>query len=265
MCHAMVEKGFVSFLAKLMQPIVMPSIATFLVALLFGGTNTAYAGVDANAMVRAADQARFPPGSVSFVVRVEDFAKGKKTRETEYRVMTEGARKSLVETTQPERQQGRKLLMVENDLWFFSPNIRKPARVSLQQKLTGEISNGDLSNTNYAGDYEAKFVASETIDGKRLAKLHLKAVAKSATYAAIDYWIEESTNTPFKVHFMTASGRIMKRGIFEKFGPVLGRNRMVRFKVEDAIAKDRSSVLYYSGYKKESFAASVFSKESMSP
>lgn len=217
----------------------------------------------ADALVKQADDARFPRGSISFFVKAEDVNKGKKVRETVYKVVSRGPGKTLVETVIPERQQGRKLLMLESDLWFFSPDIKRPTRVSLQQKLSGEISNGDLANTDYAGDYDAKLIGKETIDGKSAYRLKLTSKSKSATYAAIDYWIDVKTKSPIQANFLSVSGKVMKRGTYDRFESVLGRERVTRFKVDDAYAKGRSSILTYSKHKKEEFDESIFSKESM--
>ncbi len=221
------------------------------------------ASVDPEALVKAADDFRFPSGDVRFRVKVVDFKKGKQQRESEYRVLSDGKGRSLVETVKPERQKGRKLLMVQSELWFYSPDIRKPVRVSLQQKLTGEVANGDLANTNFAGDYTATLGGEDVDGGKKLTLLKLKAKSKSATYAAVDYWLDSKTGAPVKAHFLSTSGKVMKRGYFEKYGSVLGKNRLVQMKVEDAIEKSRVSVLHYSEFSREAISSSTFSKESI--
>lgn len=215
------------------------------------------------ALVKEADEFRFPSGDVRFRVRVVDFKKGKQQRISEYRVLSDGLGRSLVETIKPERQKGRKLLMVMSELWFYSPDIRKPVRVSLQQKLTGEVANGDLANTNFAGDYTATKGAESEEEGKRLLLLKLKAKSKSATYAAIDYWLDMSSGAPVKAHFLSTSGKVMKRGYFEKYASVLGKQRLVQMKVEDAIEKTRVSMLHYSEFSREAISPATFSKESI--
>ena len=53
------------------------------------------------------------------------------------------------------------MLMKDYDMWLFTPNIKKPLRISLEQKLTGEVSYGDIAKTNYAEDYNAKLISTE--------------------------------------------------------------------------------------------------------
>jgi hypothetical protein len=226
-------------------------------------TNFALANENAQELVRRADDFRFPPGDVRFRVKVVDFKKGKRERESEYKVLSDGKGQSLVETVKPERQKGRKLLMSESDLWFYSPDIRKPVRVSLQQRLTGEVSNGDLANTNFAGDYEAALTGEEIKEGRRLLRLRLKAKSKTATYANVNYWIDAATGAPITAEFLSASGKVMKRGYFDKYSTVLGKKRLTEMKIEDAIVKTKMSLMQYSEFSREAIPKMSFSKESI--
>src|SRR5262249_23659924 len=98
--------------------------------------------VNAEEAVKKADEGRMPDGEVTFVARVLDYDQKSLLRETRYRVSSQGESASLIETIAPERQKGRKLLMEGDSLWLYTPDIKRPARVSLQQRLTGEVSNG---------------------------------------------------------------------------------------------------------------------------
>ena len=129
-------------------------------------------------------------------VHVRDFKKRVLEKDTTYKVISKDAVMSLVDTIAPQRQKGRKLLMIQNDLWFFTPDIKRPARVSFQQKLTGEVANGDISRTNFAGDYNATIVKTDKIKGRTAWVLDLKAARTGVTYAAIKYWVEQKTFMP---------------------------------------------------------------------
>ncbi|MFM8312725.1 MAG: outer membrane lipoprotein-sorting protein, partial [Deltaproteobacteria bacterium] len=101
-------------------------------------------------IVQRADDARYPSGQFSFFVKVTDKEEGSTSNETVYLVHTKDNDNSLVETKVPERMRGRKLLMKKQDLWLFLPTLKKPTRVGFEQRLTGEVSNGDLARTNFA-------------------------------------------------------------------------------------------------------------------
>ena len=43
------------------------------------------------------------------------------------------------------------MLMRGNDLWVFLPSVSQPVRLSLSQRLTGQVANGDLARANFSG------------------------------------------------------------------------------------------------------------------
>lgn len=233
-----------------------------LAVLLF--TFSARAEMSADDLVQRADAGRVPPGSITFLSQVEDFENGERVRETRYKVLNKGREKSLVLTTYPERHAGRKLLMDDENLWFYTPDIKKPARVSMQQKLTGEVANGDMARTNFAGDYDATMAGKEKVGGQEAFKLHLKAKRENVTYSKIDYWIGVKSMLPVKAVFYAVSGKVLKEAEYTGVKMVMGKKCVTKTIFTDFIDKGRKSVLLYSGHKKSSFSNSTFSKESLS-
>jgi outer membrane lipoprotein-sorting protein len=220
--------------------------------------------LSADDIVLKADAGRLPPGSITFMSSVEDFENGSSVRETKYKVLNKGREKSLVETVFPERQAGRKLLMDDDNLWFYTPDIKRPARVSMQQKLTGEVANGDLARTNFSGDYDAVLAGKEKAGGKEAYKLHLKAKNSGVTYSKIDYWVGVKDNLPIKAVFYAVSGKVLKEAQYSDVKNVLGRKCVTKTTFTDFVDKGRKSVLKYSGHKRSKFSNATFSKESLS-
>jgi len=93
---------------------------------------------------------------------------------------------SLTEQSEPERAKGRKLLMKDYDIWLFTPNIKRALRISLEQKLTGQVSNGDIARTNYAEDYDASLIKIEKRNGIDVYILELKAKNKKLPTARLN-------------------------------------------------------------------------------
>ncbi|MBX2995129.1 MAG: outer membrane lipoprotein-sorting protein [Bdellovibrionaceae bacterium] len=216
----------------------------------------------ADEIVQKADEGRIPGGNITLVATVNDYVKKEEVRETRYRISIKGKQASLVETIFPERQTGRKYLMVGNDLWFYTPDTKRPARVSMQQKLTGEVSNGDLARADFAGDYDAKLVGKETLKGQPAFKLLLTAKRPDITYSKLDYWVHEKTFLPMKVTFYAVSGKPLKRGQYSAIKDIFGRKRVTKMLIEDAIDPERQSILSYSQHKRAELPDSMFRKES---
>lgn len=219
--------------------------------------------ISPNEIVKRADRARFPEGDISFEVSVDDFSKGKQVATTLYRVQARGVEASLVETLEPVRLQGQKLLMLTDNLWMMTPNIRRPVRVSLQQRLTGQVANGDIARTDYAGDYEAELLGEERIGKRQAYKLNLKAKSKDVTYTGIRYWVDKKDFLPLRSEFLAASGKLMKVGVFGNFKLAEGRIRPNQMVIEDSIDKSTKSVMNYAKMKKDKFSDSLFNKETL--
>jgi hypothetical protein len=217
----------------------------------------------ADEIVRKADEARGPAGTYSFKVSVEELDKGEAGQETVYKVYSKNIDYTLIDTLAPARQKGRKLLMRGNDLWLFLPTVKRPTRVSFQQRLTGEVSNGDIARTNFAKDYDAKLEGEEEVDGKPCYKLSLTAKGKDVTYRSITYWVEKAGLNPVKAEFYALSGKLLKTGVYSGPEPVLGRQRLTHMVITDALRPTKQSRLHYTDYKKENLDDSFFNKESV--
>ena len=53
---------------------------------------------------------------------------------------------------------GKIMLSDWYDLWFYTPELRRPIPISRQQRLLGQISNGDVIVTNFEYGYNAELV-----------------------------------------------------------------------------------------------------------
>jgi hypothetical protein len=214
-------------------------------------------------IVRRADEARGPQGTYSFRAKVEDLNDGKVSAETTYKVYSKDLDLVLIETVAPARLKGRKLLMRGNDLWSYMPTIKRPIRVGFQQRLTGEVSNGDIARTNFAKDYDAKLEGTETVKGRSCYKLGLTAKHKEVTYRSLTYWVEKGTCNPVKADFYALSGKLLKSGEYSHPETVLGKTRLTDMLITDALHPSRQSRLHCFDYRREKLDDSFFNKESL--
>jgi hypothetical protein len=214
-------------------------------------------------IVKKADEARAPQGDFSCLVEVQDKDGDTVSAKTTYKVYSKGNDLTLVQTVAPARLVGRKLLMRENDLWLYLPSVKRPTRVGFQQRLTGEVSNGDLASTNFAKDYDAKIVGDDTLDGHACYKLELTAKRKDVTYNSITYWVEKNNFHPRKAEFHALSGKLLKTGIYSRYAPELGKERVSQMIITDALHPTRQSVLQYKEYRREKLNDRLFNKESL--
>src|SRR3989344_6705982 len=174
--------------------------------LSLGWVFSANAALGANAIVRLADEALVPNGAYSLEVKVTN-VRSDASEELRYKVWVKGLDNCLVDTIYPERHQGRKLLMLGNDLWFYTPTIKRPTRVGFQQRLTGEVANGDIAKSNFAHDYDPALIGEESAAGKRYLKLTAKR--KDSTYRSIEYWVDAETHIPEPLVQRFYAGRLL--------------------------------------------------------
>ncbi len=215
-------------------------------------------------IVKKADRYLFLDFGTSQVIQVEDFKGDKKLRTTKYKVYEKGFDLTLVETIFPERQIGRKLLMKKDDLWFYTPDIKRPTRVTLQEKLTGEVSNGDITRTHFSEDYQAISGKEGNFEGQPAYLISLKQRRPNTTYSLIDYVIAKKDNRPLQAMFKTSAGKNLKVAKYSQFRKEFGQEIVGFIEIKNALFPEQRSVITNSQTKKEDLHESFFNKDSLS-
>jgi outer membrane lipoprotein-sorting protein len=220
-------------------------------------------GADAQAktILKKADEARFPSEGFEVSVSIRTRESGQVSEARQYRVLSKGNENTIVMVTEPASDQGQIMLMKGRDLWLFLPSVSQPVRLSLAQRLTGEVANGDIARANFSGDYSPKLVGTERTGENSLYVLDLVAVDRGVTYQRVRYWVREGSFLPHKAEFYSASDRLLKTCTYENFGQLGGRVRPTRLVMSDALRKDQQSVLDYANLKMRDLPDKVFSKD----
>ena len=125
-------------------------------------------------------------------------------------------------------------------MWFYDPASKTSIRISAQQRLVGQASNGDVLTVNLAHDYTATLIGEETIkDGdhqdRRAWHLNLVAATSDAVYARLEYWVERDSYRAIKGKFYSDSGRLLKIAYYRKPAEVLGAMRPTETVIIDAV------------------------------
>ncbi|KFB76418.1 MAG: outer membrane lipoprotein-sorting protein [Candidatus Accumulibacter sp.] len=221
------------------------------------------AGDDAEArlIVEKADQVRFPTEGFQVDVNITTTSSGQGPEVRKYRVLSKGNTNSVVMVTEPASERGQILLMKGRDLWVFMPDVSQPIRLSLSQRLTGQVANGDLARANFAADYNPKLLRREKIGNEEYHVLELTGVDRSVTYQRVLYWVRDKDFWPFKAEFYSLSNRLLKTCKYENFKAMEGRKRPTRLVMEDALRGGEQSVLEYGSMKLRDLPDKVFTKD----
>ena len=241
----------------------LKSIAFALIASLCATTWSAApvlaAEQDPAQIVARVDAIRFPSSDFQVDISIESRDTGSDPDIRKYRVLSKGKEDSVVLTMEPASERGQAMLMKGRDLWVFLPRVSQPVRLSLSQRLTGQVANGDLARANFSGDYNAALAGTETIDGRRTDVLELTAAERGVTYARVKLWVDADNGRPTKSEFY--SGRLLKSCSYEDYREIAGEVRPTRLVMTDALKEGKVSVLVYDDMLPREIPARLFTKE----
>jgi outer membrane lipoprotein-sorting protein len=235
----------------------MKSIVLVLFSCLLG-LGVAWAGPSADEILAACDAIRNPGRPFSVTVTLTEFQAGKQvdtsTLVSYSRMQQQGGQfASLIRFVLPARDAGKLMLKNGNDMWFYDPVAKASVRLSPQQRLLGQASNGDVATANLAKDYKATLMGEEEIqDGERRTrkahKLGLTAAAPDVTYASIEMWVDAENNRPIKARFFAESSRLLKTAYYRRFQPQLGAERPTETVIIDGLNPQSVTLMRFSDY-----------------
>ena len=182
---------------------------------LLGLSTSAWAGPDAQSILRDSDRARGGglPG-IEWEIRLAS-RDGERLDEPQRLLIKAVDDASVAETLEPARFKGSRLLQVARSMWLTRSGLSKPIPISPRQRMSGQASNGDIAATNYAGDYAAQLNGSETLDGEPCHVLDLTARHQRTTYERIRYWVSIKRGVGLKAEFYSLSGKLLKTARFD--------------------------------------------------
>jgi len=215
----------------------------------------------AEEILRRADEMRFPQEGFEVLVQVRSFEDGRRIDERVFKVLSKGNENTLVLTVEPAAERGQMLLMKARDLWLYLPRVSQPVRLSLAQRLTGQVANGDIARANFAGNYNPRLAGTEKLGNDVFYVLELTAVDRKVTYQRVRYWVRQRDFRPHKAQFYSLSDRLLKTCRYEDFRSLGGKVRPTKLVMTDALTKGAESTLEYSNLKLRELPDQIFTKE----
>jgi outer membrane lipoprotein-sorting protein len=188
-----------------------------------------------DALLKKADEIRNP--SDTFKMRVDV-----KTDDgnASYEVFVKGKDQSVIVTKGPAKEVGRNMLMLEKDFYLYMPNLKRSLRLSLSQKLTGQVANGDIARTRWYGDYDVLVEKG----GAKESQLLLSAKASGLTYQKIRLVVATDSGRPLSAEYLSLDGKVvLKKAVFGPFKSLAGQQRPAEIRIEDASGKSSRIVI----------------------
>ncbi|MGZ3770190.1 MAG: outer membrane lipoprotein-sorting protein [Bdellovibrio sp.] len=203
--------------------------------------------------VKKADNIRNPAESYEMKIKVET-----PENVSVFDVYLQGQDKTLIVTKEPARDKGRNMLMLDRDFNAYVPNLKRSMRLSLAQKLSGQVANGDISRTRWYGDYTA---TKEADNGKEV-QLLLKGNKDNLTYAWIRLWLKKGNFDPIRAEYLALNGKtVLKKASFEDYKSMAGAVRPTTLKIEDT--NKQVSYIRILNMEKKDYPASFFTVRNM--
>ena len=129
---------------------------------------------------------------------------------------TAGENKSFTEYTFPVREQGTKMLKLDDQLWIYSPGADRIIQIAghmLRQSVMGsDLSYEDLMEDSRLTDkYNAKVTGTELIDGRNCWIIELTAFVPETAYHGMKLWVDQERDIPLREEMYAKSGTLLKR------------------------------------------------------
>ncbi len=220
----------------------------------------AHAAPTAQEILAASDLVRNPDFSFGITNTLIEYRGGKQTDTSTLAIYSKadtssGQFRSLVRFVAPARDANKLMLYSGKDLWFYDPTNKASVRLSPQQRLLGQASNGDVLTVNLARDYQATQAGEEDMqDGekkmRRCYKLTLNGMTDDVNYHHIEIWIDTTNKQPIKARYYAESGKLLKTAYFRRFENHLGQDRPTETVIIDGLDPSWVTVMRFSNYAK---------------
>lgn len=132
------------------------------------------------------------------------------------RTYSVGNKQSFTEYLAPAREQGTKMLKLENQLWIYSPSTDRTIQISghmLRQSVMGsDLSYEDMMDDRKLTDvYDGKVLDTEELDGRKCYVLEMTANVSDVAYYKRKMWIDAERYVPLKEELYAKSGQLLKQ------------------------------------------------------
>ena len=155
--------------------------------------------------------------SVNRVVESDMIIQGRRrSRTITSKSFSEGDFKSMTEYLAPAREEGTKMLKIEDRLWIYSPSSDRTIQISghmLKQSVMGsDLSYEDMMEDRKLTEiYDAKVVNEEEYDQRLCWVVEMQAIVDDVSYQKRMVWVDQERFIPLKEELFAKSGQLLKK------------------------------------------------------
>ncbi|MDN3493610.1 outer membrane lipoprotein-sorting protein [Winogradskyella bathintestinalis] len=180
-----------------------------------------------------------------------------------------GKHDSYTEYLAPAREEGTKMLKLDDRLWIYSPSTDRSIQLSghmLRQSVMGsDLSYEDMMEDRELTDiYNAEIVSEEEIDGRNTWKLELIAKVNDASYHKRMIWVDTERFVPLKEELFAKSGQLLKETIMSNITKIDGRWYPKKMNYKDMLKSGKGTDFIVKSIEfNAEIAAHIFTKGSL--
>jgi len=150
------------------------------------------------------------------------------TRTIESKSWNIGEKKSYSEYLSPPREQGTKMLKLDDQLWIYSPSTDRIIQISghmLRQSVMGsDLSYEDMmEDPHLLNHYTGKVEGEEKLGDRLCWIIALTANTPDVAYQSQKVWVDKDRFIPLKKELYAKSGMLLKRMELSDVKQIQGR------------------------------------------
>lgn len=150
------------------------------------------------------------------------------SRTIEFNSWSEGDTKAFTEYTNPPREEGTKMLKLEDQLWIYSPGTDRTIQITghmLKQSVMGsDLSYEDMmEDTKLTENYDSDLAGTEYYNDTECYVVDLVANNPDMAYQMRKIWVDKDRYVPLKEELYAKSGKLLKRTELSMIEQIEGR------------------------------------------
>jgi negative regulator of sigma E activity len=158
-----------------------------------------------------------------------------------------GRDRAFVEYLSPAREQGKKMLKLEDKIWTYTPEptdriITISGHLLRQSVMGSDLSYEDATENDYLAEmYDAEVVAEDEMNGQHCYVLQLTAKEQDISYYSRKLWVDSDHWLPLKEERYAKSGKLLKTAEILEFFQAADRWYPKKMIFKDALSSGKGT------------------------
>jgi hypothetical protein len=168
------------------------------------------------------------------------------------------SRSVLLRSLTPEVERGNLILSRSSEMWILTRKTSRAIPISVQQRLLGDASIGDILNVDFQGRYQGSVA-----DSGQFLFLDLQAKTPDAVYERIQMRIRPRDGRPIQANFLTRSGRLLKTMRYRGFVRTNNQEIASLLEIHDALHTLQWTRVRFAQFQPVKFPPGMFDKNNL--